>query len=524
VTKPGGAVAVATTSALAAEAALEVRARGGNAVDCALAASLLTMNTEPGVCALAGGAYVTVWGPDTDPVTIDGNVAVPGRGLEAHERGRGAERVELDYGGGIETLVGAGSVGVPGSLAAVECAWRRYGRADWADLFAPSIAAAERGFPLSSACHYYLGYSGVPIFGRSEDGFEALHDVHNEARLRDAGSPIRVPHLADSLRSIASEGAQVFYRGELARRMVDHVRAGEGMLTYDDMHSYEAVVRPALVVESGDWRIASNPPPAIGGSVLGAMLAAFARTGHRRWDEGALADLIRIQHRCLDYRREHLDLAEDVGEAATRLLELAKDGELTGPHTSASTVHTSAVDDNGLGCAVTASSGYGAGEMPEGTGLWLNNCMGELELNRRGLDAGPVGSRLPSNMAPTVCRSVEAGLERAVMAVGSPGADRITTALMQALVACFVFDWPLDKAIAHPRLHVDTSGSSDRLMVEPGLEIPQTTLPINRFDSPSMYFGGVAAAHYDGLGQFGVAADPRREGGVGISEARDEDS
>ena len=517
-TSPGGAVAVATTSALAAEAALQVRAQGGNAVDCALAASLLTMNTEPGVCALAGGAYVTVWGPDTDPVTIDGNVAVPGRGLDADERGRGTDTVELDYGGGIETLVGAGSVGVPGSLAAVECAWRRYGRAAWADLLAPSVAVADRGFPLSAACHYYLGYSGVPIFGRSRDGFEALHDVRNGGRLRDAGSLIRVPHLADSLRSIADEGATAFYRGDLGRRIVDHVRAGDGMLTHEDMQSYEPVVRPALVVESGSWRIASNPPPAIGGSVLGAMLAAFAQTGHRRWDAAALADLVRIQHRCLDYRREHLDLAEDVGAAASRLLKLAKDGELTGPYTSASTVHTSAVDENGLGCAVTASSGYGAGEMPEGTGLWLNNCMGELELNRRGLEAGPVGGRLPSNMAPTVCRSVEPGLERAVMAVGSPGADRITTALLQALVARFVFDWPLDEAIAHPRLHVDTSGSEDRLMIEPGLEIPQTTLAVNRFDALSMYFGGVAAAHYDGLGQFGVAADPRREGGVGISE------
>ncbi len=107
---------------------MEVRAAGGNAVDCALAASLLTMNTEPGVCALAGGAYVTVWGPGIDAVTIDGNVGVPGMGLADAERGLGAVSVTMAYGGGIETLVGPGSVGVPGSLAAVEHAWRRFGR------------------------------------------------------------------------------------------------------------------------------------------------------------------------------------------------------------------------------------------------------------------------------------------------------------------------------------------------------------------------------------------------------------
>ena len=150
-------VAVATTSELAAEAASELASLGGNAVDCALAASLLTMNTEPGVCALAGGAYVTVWEPGDTPITIDGNVAVPGRGLRKEERGHGVESVTMDYGGGITTLVGTGSVGVPGSLAAVERAWKRFGAASWADILAPTIRAARAGVPLSQACHYYLG-------------------------------------------------------------------------------------------------------------------------------------------------------------------------------------------------------------------------------------------------------------------------------------------------------------------------------------------------------------------------------
>ena len=180
-------------------------------------------------------------------------------------------------------------------------------------------------------------------------------------------------------------------------------------------------------------------------------------------------------------------------------------------------MHTSAVDDSGLGCAVTASSGYGSGEMPEGTGLWLNNCLGELELNRRGLDAGPVGARLPSNMAPTVCRPNDPDSRR-VMAVGSPGADRITTALAQALINRFKFGWSLDTAIAHPRLHVDTSGDSDRLMAEPGLDIPANPLPLTSYDDLSMYFGGVSAAVFGGAHDphFDVAADPRREGGTAI--------
>ena len=102
-------VAVATSSPLAADAAYEVAANGGNAVDCALAAAIMTVNTEPGVCSLAGGAYVTVWGPDGEPVAIDGNHAVPGRGLDAAERGRGGVTVELAYGGGVKTIVAKGA-------------------------------------------------------------------------------------------------------------------------------------------------------------------------------------------------------------------------------------------------------------------------------------------------------------------------------------------------------------------------------------------------------------------------------
>ena len=117
-------VAVATTSQLAADAAREVADAGGNAVDCALAAALLTINTEPGVCALGGSAFITIWSADTDPVTIDGNVAVPGKGLSDTERKHGAVEITVDYGGGITTLVGPGSVSVPGTLAAMDDAWQ----------------------------------------------------------------------------------------------------------------------------------------------------------------------------------------------------------------------------------------------------------------------------------------------------------------------------------------------------------------------------------------------------------------
>jgi len=498
-------VAVAAPSQLAADGAAEVAEAGGNAVDCALAAALVAMNTEPGVCALAGGAYVTVSAPGEAAVTFDGNVAVPGKGRDPALRGRGTALVTMDYGGGITTLVGAGAVAVPGSLAAVDAASRRYGQCRWDKLLAPSVRAAREGFPLSAACHYYLRYSGEPVFGRSEDGYAALHDGDG---LRSIGERIRVPHLADSLELIARDGASAMYTGELAAAIAAHCEAGDGALTLADLAEYRAVARPALLSRIGDWHIATNPPPAVGGAVLSAMLLLSARDPRPSWDADSIAGIIRIQRDCLDYRRQHLDLADDAIAAADALLDAARHGGVRTSPPSASTIHTSAVDADGLACAVTASSGYGAGEMPPGTGLWLNNCVGELELNRRGLDAGPVGARLPSNMAPTV-----AGDGERVLAIGSPGADRITTALHQVLVNLIVRERSLAEAVAMPRVHVDMSGSHDRLMAEPGIPLPGVDLPVVSSDECNMYFGGVAAAMRR-PGGFDVAADPRREGAV----------
>jgi gamma-glutamyltranspeptidase/glutathione hydrolase len=500
-------VAVATTSQLAAEAAREVAAAGGNAVDCALAAALLTINAEPGVCALAGSAFITIWSEGEDPITVDGNVAVPGKGLDQAQRGRGAVEITLDYGGGITTLVGPGSVAVPGTLAAMEDAWQHYGRAAWRDIFAPTIRACREGFPLSSACRYYLGYSGDIVFGRSKDGHQALH--HDNGALLDSGDTVIVPHLADTLDAIAAEGARIFYEGEIARAISDHCRDGEGSLTREDLASYRAIEREPVLNRIGGWQLATNPPPAVGGSILTAMLLACADLDIQQWDSKALLQLIRAQRACLDFRQRHLDLADEVGPEAARLVEAARDGSLLARWTSASTVHTSVVDDSGNGCAITASSGYGSGEMPAGTGLWLNNCLGEIELNRRGLDAGPSGARLPSNMAPSVARR-----DRAVLAVGSPGADRITTAMQQFLMNYLQLGMSLDDAITHPRVHVDTSGDVVNLKAEPGLDLPDVDLPVSVFPELVMYFGGVGAAAFDAASGFEVAADPRREGGV----------
>jgi len=472
---------------------------------------MLSTNTEPGVCALAGGAYVAVWHPDGEPITIDGNVAVPGI-----DSGRGYDvdqglSVQMEYGGGIQTIIGGASIAVPGTLAAFAKAVDTYGAVSWKDTLQPSIRAAANGFPLSEACHYYLGYSGDPIFSRSADGHKALHD-ENGSLLQTAATVV-VPHLADTLEAIATEGAELFYKGELATRIADHVRDAGGALTTADLAGYEAIVRPSLSVDNNGWRIATNPPPAVGGAVLAAMLHGFANKPVESWNEESVGHLIDVQLSALSYRKKRLDLADDVAAIVADLLALAINGQLLSHWSSGSTVHTSAVDSHGLACAITASSGYGSGEMPGGTGLWLNNCVGELELNRRGLDAGPPGGRLPSNMAPGVARK-----DKTVLAFGSPGADRITTALHQFLINYTHLGYTLEDAIASPRIHIDVNGKRPKLLVEPGIQLPDIDMDVIPYSSPNMYFGGVAATTFDGQNRLQAAADPRREGGTFVAQ------
>ncbi len=505
-------VALATTSQLAADAAAGIAEHGGNAVDCAIAAALLTMNTEPGVCAMAGSAFVTIWPTGMDAVTIDGNVAIPGCGDPAFDLKSGVRAVSMEYGGGVETLVGAASVAVPGSLAALEMASRDFGQLPWKKLVEPSIRAVRQGFPLSAACHHYLQYSAKPIFSRSKDGFAALHDA--DGNLKPAGSHIIVPHLAESLELIANQGSRTFYDGDLAKRITDHVQQNGGLLTIDDMRRYAPIVRPALKVDIKDWTIATNPSPAVGGAILCAMLLGFSGTDFKEWDKAALLHLVKVQNASLGFRVGVLDVSDDLVHDIAELLGQAHSGALTARFESGSTVHTSAVDGQGLACAITASSGYGSGEMPDETGLWLNNCMGEIELNRDGLDAGPIGERLPSNMAPSVARNGDT-----VLAVGSPGADRITTALHQFLINYIQMGMSLEDAVGQSRMHLELRGEEPVLAVEPGLDIPDIAISVKTYPEKGMYFGGVGVALHDPKNGFSVAADPRREGGTIISNA-----
>jgi len=506
---------VAATSTLAVEAGLALAEAGGSAVDAALATMLVTSVTEPGVVSPLGGAFINIWPAGAEPVLIDGNVEMPGRGLPAERFGAGVRELHTPYAGGLTVYAGHGSAATPGAFAAMGIAHARYGRVPWAEVVEPAVAAARDGYPLGAAAAFYLAFTGDSIFGWHEETRSAVRRV--DGTLAVSGDRMASAELAGSMEVIAAEGPSSVYTGSLADRIARDMADCGGLITREDLAEYRAVQRQPLRLRLGDWSMATNPPPSIGGPVLAALLRLWTdRDGGRG---GTLDELIAIQRRVLDYRRAHIDVAEDLGAAGQLLLDLVRTAGLAGLSTSASTAHVSVTDADGLACAITASAGYGSGATVPGTGLMLNNCLGEPELNRRGLHALRPGTRLASNMAPTTAVRDDG----ARLAIGTPGADRITTALMQVLDAFCLRGDDLKAAIDRRRLHVrlldDGSWRVDHES-DPDLAAAATRSGMPTYEHPpgvSMYFGGVGAALLEPDGRLLAAADPRREAAVGAS-------
>lgn len=463
-------MALAAPSTLATDTGSRIVAMGGTAADAAVAMALVAMCTEPGVCAPGAGGFVTVDAGDGSPIVVDGYMAVPGMGFTGEAA---SDLVTMEYGGGVTTAVGAGSIAVPGSFAALQAVSERYGQVTWQEVLGLVADVVASGFPLSRACYTYLVDSGRLIFNRDPVVRAALFDGD---RLKAPGESVVIGGLADTLRLIGEAGSDLFYRGELADRIVANLSARGSALTRADLSSYRPILREPLEIEVNGWLAVSNPQPAIGGITMLGALERIAGSDHSldpaTW-EGSLVG-------SLGDRKEF--------EAALR---------------SSSTITVAAVDSAGTAVAATFSAGYGSGVVPAGTGLMMNNSMGELELIPGGVETLVPGERMLSNMAPTTVRS-----GNDVVALGSPGADRITSALAITLARVLLAGDDLHSAVEHPRLHPE---SLEPLLIaaERGLDLQGSN--IRWYDERHMFFGGVNAA---GMidGQLVAHADSRRSG------------
>ncbi|MDO5712375.1 MAG: gamma-glutamyltransferase, partial [Micrococcales bacterium] len=364
---PTPRVAIAAPGPEPVQAALAVAADGGNAVDAAAAAIITATVTEPGIVSSMGGAFVNVWRPGQDPVVIDGNVEMPGRGRPDEAFGEGVREIYIDFYGGMTVFAGHGSVATPGMFAALAEANRRWGTAPWRELVAPAAHFARHGYPLGRSATSYLN-EATPLF-MSDPQTRAFVE-QGTGKLPVTGQIMTSGHLATSMEAIGA-GVQTLYGGELAEVIEADMDANGGLLTRADLAAYRTVVRPALRTRLGEWDIGVNPAPSIGGPVLTTMLRLLA---DRKLVAGTThaMDIAQIQRMVLGYRRRAIDHAHDLEDAGRELIGLLEE---LGPKgleavcSSPETIHVSVVDLDGLACSITTSAGYGSGITTPHTGL-----------------------------------------------------------------------------------------------------------------------------------------------------------
>ena len=497
-------VGVSASSSLAAAAGAEIADRGGNAVDATVAAALVSLTTDVAFTSPGASGFVAVWPVDGEPTILDAYAEYPGRGIADREARR--QRARPASFAGVTTYVGYPSIATPGALAGLARASELHGHLPWREVFGPALRWAEEGFPISASAQIYFDDVGDEIVGWHPESVRVLR--HESGRRVRAGDVLRPPGLADSLRGLAERGVGHLYGGELGARIGDYVEAGGGLLTSRDLAAYEVRPRTPLRIRVGEWDVALNPPPAVGGVTLAATLLSLEERPLRSWDAAAALRFAQTLRSVLEYRRDRMHDGWDPSTAARELLESLGSPAPGGSAGSPSTVHTSAVDADGLACAVTLSDGYGSGAMVPGTGMWLNNSLGEVELLPLEAALPPPGTRLISNMAPTLARRSDG----TVLAIGSPGADRITSSLAQVLCHLAHGGASLQEAIDAPRVHVELSEGRTTLVHEASL---LGTWPedwaTREVEDENLYFGSVQAVQWSAAAGLTGAADSRRD-------------
>jgi gamma-glutamyltranspeptidase/glutathione hydrolase len=471
-------------------AAATVLAAGGNAFDAVVAAGFAAAAAEPTLTGLGGGGFLLAHGADGAVTLYDFFVDTPGLGLPGGVREPHFLPVTVHFGSAEQDFnVGLASVAVPGCLAGYLHVHERLGRLALGTVIAPAVRLAREGVPLN-AQQAYLVRILQPILTLGDAGRELYT---RRGRPVSEGERIFNPKLAEFLERLAGapvgSGPRDFAAADLASAIAADMAAGGGHLTAADLSAYRVVDREPLELLYRDHRLLTNPAPSFGGSLLAVSLTLLEEAGTTPpW--GTAEHLIRLTE-----VMQETDAIRERGEISQRL------------RATGGTTHVSVSDAAGNVAAMTTSNGEGSGYLAPGTGVMLNNMMGEEDLHPEGFHASRPGLRVASMMCPSLL--MRDGVVS--LALGSGGSKRIRTALAQVLSN--VVDHGMDPraAIEAPRLHWD----GECLQVEPGY--PEAALralgerwPLNPWDERNLYFGGV---HAVAPGIQGVG-DPRRGGSV----------
>ena len=461
--------AISCGSAPTAHAGAEVLRSGGNAVDAAIAAAFASTVSEPGVSSLGGGGFLLVRLPDGTQHVLDFFTTVPSG--PAGQR----ETVTVVYSGATQDFhVGNATVAVPGCLDGFLDAHRRWGRLPLPEVVATAIDFAANGVLLDARQAHAMALI-EPVLLLTEASRQRMAPA---GVLLGDGDRYRDPELAALLKRVAA--GEVRGVADLAAQFAELMP--DGPVTQEDLRAFSPVLREPLVAGIRSGTVTTNPLPSLGGTIVAHVLRDLADESHPS--------------------------PRAIAEALVETTAWLK-ARVSGPVSAAGTTHISVVDADGMAAALTVSNGVGGGVFLPGTGIHLNNMMGEDDLHPGGPDAAVAGERIRSMMAPSIV-----DYDGGCLILGTGGSERIRSALTRVITLMLGGDADLAGAVEAPRVHVDNQGV---IQVEPGLPDRQVEElralgEVSLWPELHFYFGGVNAVHVQPDGVTSAHADPRRGG------------
>lgn len=511
--KPLGAVACGHSET--AKAAESVLREGGNAFDAIIAAFLTSCVVEPVLASLGGGGFLLAHTYDHHDVIYDFFAQTPLVRRPKDELD--FYPIHADFGTTTQEFhIGLASIATPGAIKGVFRIHKDLGSMPMPELVQPAIDAARHGVKMSPFQADILNII-APILTATAESRQQYQSIKQPGSLITKGELFKQSHVADFLEALASEGSDLFYKGEIAQSISNLCTNGGGQLTLQDLSDYQVELRKPVSMTYKQHRVLTNPAPSCGGTLIAFALSMLEHANIGQYEYGSsqhlqlLAEVMKITN---EARFEaHSSSSEEA--ALQRLLDASLLNEyrerIVGNSRSVrGTTHMSVMDSMGNVAGLTASNGEGCGHMIPDTGVMLNNMLGEEDLNPDGFYQWPVNRRMTSMMAPTLVVSPQGKKT----SLGSGGSNRLRTAILQVLINIIDFDKSLHDAVNHPRIHFE----NELLSIEPGFDADALSALCKEFNQyrlwqqQNLFFGGVHTVTGHN-GNFDGAGD-RRRGGV----------
>lgn len=457
---------VVAVSQPGAEAGLSMLQKGGNAVDAAIATALAMAVTHPAAGNIGGGGFMLIQPPAGEAVVIDYRETAP------------AVATKTMYPPNA-SIYGHRAVGVPGTLRGLELAHKKFSKLPWKTLVSPAVILAEQGFVLDR--HHATSLNNIL---QSSKDFAELQRVFAkpDGSPWKAGDKLVQPDLAKTMRVVAEQGPDAFYKGPIADLIVAEMQAGQGLITREDLAGYQAAQRVPIRGQYRGFEVLAPPPPSSGGIALIEMLGILEHFDLKKHDRFS-APTLHLMAEAM--RRAYRDRAQHLGDPAftkipefltskphlqewARSIDLTKAtksetlaGEIKLAPESESTTHFSAIDKEGWAVAntYTLEQSYGSRVVVRGGGFLLNDEM--MDFNWRpgvtdrkgtiGTEPNQIapGKRMLSSQTPTIVWKDG----KVLLVTGSPGGRTIINTTLNVLVSVLDYDMPIQKAIDGPRLH-----------------------------------------------------------------------